>query len=318
MRAPRVVALSALVFAAFFACSSGGAFAQSGVSAEPAERVDVVWRLVEERYWDLSTVPVAWDEVRGRYLDLARDARSAADVDALLVAMVDELADEHSRYVPTDEVRRVRDAFGDLPCVGVFSQASGPSGREGPVSWRLEDGLGIVDVDDLARAGTAAGVRRAVERLEAAGADALALDLRGNPGGRLIEMMQVAGVFVRGLLWRVATSWSFPLPYPAIGTPASDLPLAVLVDASVASAAEGLAGALQTSGRATVIGETTSGNVEAVLPFCLRDGSQVWLATGVLAPLAGPTWEGRGVAPDIDVPAARAVRAAREALIPAR
>ena len=291
------------------------AVAQTPVSAEPVERVDAVWRLVAERYWDLSTVEVDWASVRADYLDRAGAPLTAREVDTLLVELVDELGDEHSRYVPAAEVARVRDAYGDLPCIGVFGQVDGRDGVEGPVGWRLEGRLGIVDVDDLAREGTSSGVRRAVERLERAGAQALVLDLRGNPGGRLIEMMRVTGVFVRGLHWRVATQWSLPLPYPALGTPASALPLAVLVDATVASAAEGLAGALQAAGRARIVGERTSGNVEAVLPFCLRDGSQLWLATGVLAPLTGPTWEGRGVEPDVAVPAAEALDAAREAML---
>lgn len=309
--------VAALVWASL---ATAPAWAQAPVSAEPAERVAAIWQLVDERYWDLSTVDADWDALRSRYLERARAPLTSSEVDALLVELVDELGDEHSRYVSVADVARVRDAYGDLPCVGVFAQArSGDraerSGTEGPVAWRLSGGLGVIDVDDLARAGTSSGVRGAVERLDASGADALVLDLRGNPGGRLIEMMQVAGVFVRGLLWRVATSWSLPLPYPAIGTPASDLPLAVLVDANVASAAEGLAGALQASGRAIVVGERTSGNVEAVLPFCLRDGSQVWLATGVLAPLTGPTWEGRGVEPDLVVAGRDALEAARNALL---
>ncbi|MEJ2289077.1 MAG: S41 family peptidase [Deinococcales bacterium] len=120
-------------------------------------------------------------------------------------------------------------------------------------------------------------------------------------------MMQVAGVFTRGFLWRVVTRWALPLPYPAIGPAATHLPLAVLVDGHVNSAAEGLAGALQLHGRATLVGATTAGNVEAVLPFCLADGSQAWIATGVLAPIGGPTWEGRGVVPDVAVPPADAL-----------
>ena len=127
-------------------------------------------------------------------------------------------------------------------------------------------------------------------------------------------MMQVAGVFTRGLLWRAITRWSLPLPYPALGSPATDLPLAVLVDGDVHSAAEGLAGALQAQGRARVVGATTAGNVEAVLPFCLRDGGQAWIATGVLAPIRGPTWEGRGVVPDLEVDPTTAATAARAAL----
>ena len=82
----------------------------------------------------------------------------------------------------------------------------------------------------------------------------------------------------------------------------------MLIDGNVNSAAEGLAGALQAKGRATVIGETSAGNVEAVLPFCLRDGSQAWIATGVLAPIGAPTWEGRGVVPDVETSSDEAVR----------
>jgi carboxyl-terminal processing protease len=120
-------------------------------------------------------------------------------------------------------------------------------------------------------------------------------------------MMQVAGVFTRGFLWRAITSWTLPMPYPAIGLTQTDLPLAVLIDGGVNSAAEGLAGALQLRGRATVFGEQSAGNVEALLPFCLRDGSQAWIATGVLAPIGGPTWEGRGVVPDVVSPSAAAL-----------
>jgi carboxyl-terminal processing protease len=283
---------------------------------DAAERFDRVWRLVDERYWNLDEHPVDWSAVRERFEPRVGGLEDEEALHALLSEMVALLDDDHSRYVPPDEVDRVREAYGDLPCIGVFAHAGdGAIGRSGPVRWRLEDGLGIVRVEDLARAGTADGVRRAALDLERRGARALALDLRGNPGGRLVEMMATAGVFTRGLLWRVATTWTFPLPYPAIGVPASELPLAVLVDGAVASAAEGLAGALQASGRATVVGERTAGNVEAVLPFCLRDGAQVWLATGVLAPLRGPTWEGAGVVPDVGVPAGKAVAAAREALL---
>ena len=55
------------------------------------------------------------------------------------------------------------------------------------------------------------------------------LDLRHNPGGRLVTMMEVAGIFTSGFLWRLVTTWSLPLPYPAIGPAATDLPLAILI-----------------------------------------------------------------------------------------
>lgn len=298
--------------------SRGAATAADGTSAAEApdavSRFDRVWRLVENRYWNLSETGLDWEAVGERYRPRAAAARSEEELYAVLTEMVGLLSDDHSRFVSPGEVESVRDQYGDLPCIGVFGDAS-TTGRSGPVAWRLEGGLGIIELPDLAQAGASAGVRAAAVALEAARARALVLDLRGNPGGRLVEMMATAGVFTGGFLWRVATSWSLPLPYPAIGRPATQLPLAVLIDGGVNSAAEGLAGALQASGRAVLVGRRTAGNVEAVLPFCLRDGSQVWLAAGVLAPVTGATWEGRGVVPDVRVPPEDALEAARKALL---
>lgn len=290
--------------------------ARAEVPADAAARFDRVWNLVHERYWDLEGSGVGWDEVREPYRRRATAAASEDELHEVLAEMVDLLADDHSRYVSPEAVDRVREQYGDLPCIGVFSFAQ-TRGRSGPVAWRMDDGIGVIELPDLAQGGAAAGVRAGAVALTAAGARGLVLDLRGNPGGRLIEMMTTAGVFTSGFLWRVATTWSFPLPYPAVGAVATDLPLAVLVDGEVNSAAEGLAGALQASGRAVLVGSRTAGNVEAVLPFCLRDGSQVWLATGVLAPLNGSTWEGRGVLPDVAVDPERALDAARKVLLDA-
>ena len=77
-------------------------------------------------------------------------------------------------------------------------------------------------------------------------------------------------------------------------------------------------GRIARSSSTVIVGATSAGNVEAVLPFCLRDGAQAWLATGVLAPLRGATWEGRGVVPDVAVEPAAAAETARALLLEAR
>ncbi|HEX7022246.1 MAG TPA: S41 family peptidase [Trueperaceae bacterium] len=267
--------------------------------ADYAQRFEAAWRLVDERYWDPAQGGVDWQAIRREYQPQALAAPNDEAFYQVLEAMYEELGDGHSVFVPPKKVEEIRMLYGDLPCLGVFSWAS-PGGRLGHVRYRVVDHeLGYIELPDLATPGIAGSVREAVRQLESRDVTGLILDLRGNPGGRLIEMMQAAGIFTSGFLWRTVTRWALPLPYPAIGPIATSLPLVVLVDADVNSAAEGLAGALQAQGRATVIGETTAGNVEAVLPFCFRDGSQAWIATGVLAPLRGPTWEGRGVVPDI-------------------
>lgn len=294
-------------------------------SATASARFESAWNLVDQRYWGLDSAPVDWDEVGARYRDKLAGVTDEDDLYELLVAMYEELGDDHSTFVPPARVAEIREAYGELPCVAVFGSAADLPGRpayppfasrfllgsglplaterSANVEYGMADAAGLpvgyLKLPDLASDGAADGVRRAVIALERRGAEALVLDLRGNPGGRLITMMQVAGVFTRGFLWRTITNWTLPLPYPAIGAVATELPLSVLVDGQVNSAAEGLAGALQANGRAVIVGETSAGNVEAVLPFCLRDGSQAWIATGVLAPLTGPTWEGRGVVPDV-------------------
>jgi glyoxylase-like metal-dependent hydrolase (beta-lactamase superfamily II) len=153
------------------------------------------------------------------------------------------------------------------------------------------------------------GVRSRHRRPLGARAESFVLDLRGNPGGRLITMMQVAGVFTGGFLWRAMTTWSLPLPYPALGVTLTDAPLAVLVDGDVHSAAEGLAGALQLRGRALVVGATTAGNVEA----CCRSASATAPRPGsppaCWRPSAGPPGRVRGVTPDLATDLERRPRA---------
>lgn len=297
------------------------------------DRFESAWQLVAERYWDLDSLAVDWDEVGDRYRERMGGVDTEDGLYELLEEMYDELGDDHSVYVRPTRVDDIRQQYGDLPCLAVFDARASTGGAYatalptwavepadvitdeiGVIAFGMTEGggtpVGYVRIPDLASDGVAGAVRQAVTRLQRQGAQAYVVDLRGNPGGRLVTMMQVAGVFTRGFLWRAVLSWSLPVPYPAIGDPATDLPLYLLVDDGVNSAAEGLAGALQDNGRAVVVGETTAGNVEAVLPFCLRDGSQAWIATGVLAPLLGATWEGRGVEPDVAVPADEALDAA--------
>ena len=302
---------SVLVFLSVLGALSvlGSAYAQ-----DYSNRFDTAWRLVADRYWDLADLGLDWDEVRTEFEPEALNAADDAAFYGVLERMYERIGDSHSVFVPPQKVARIREEYGDLPCLGVFAQTR-TSERLGNIEYDLLDGsVGYIRLPDLASNNVAGNVRQAVRDLVRQGAQGFVLDLRGNPGGRLVEMMQTAGVFTNGFLWRTVTNWALPLPYPAIGAVETELPLVVLIDSNVNSAAEGLAGALQDRGRAVVIGETSAGNVEAVLPFCLRDGSQAWIAAGVLAPIGGPTWEGRGVVPDVATPGADALDAAVEYL----
>ena len=88
------------------------------------------------------------------------------------------------------------------------------------------------------------------------------LDLRGNPGGLLDQAVQAADFFMPSDVI-VQTRGRHPLSnqsYEASpGDTGETLPLVVLVDGRSASAAEILAGALEDSGQAVIIGTNTYG-----------------------------------------------------------
>lgn len=273
-----------------------------------AERFETAWKLVHDRYWDLKRIPTDWNEIKDKYISEATQASNDESFFAVIERMYDEIGDNHSVFVPPDKVEEIRLEYGDLPCLGVFGQNGGTHTQ---VEYEMLDhNIGYIKIPVLVD--TAAKLRKSVQDLNTQGAEKFILDLRDNPGGRLVEMMQDGGVFTSGFLWRTVTRWTLPIPYPTIGAVETDAPLVVLINGNVNSAAEGLAGALQKKKRATIIGETSAGNVEAVLPFCLRDGSQAWIATGVLAPVGGPTWEGVGVVPDIQTSSDKALDKAIE------
>lgn len=260
------------------------------------------WNIVDERYWNPTLVGQNWDDVYDEYLPRAEAAETLDELYEIIEHMYKEIGDDHTAYLSPARVAEVKDEYGSMLCLNYYG-ATNAFSYNGPVRYGLLDTVGYIQLPNLISDGIANSLREAITAVESGGATALILDVRGNPGGQLVTMMEVGGIFTRGFLWRVVMRWSFPIPYPALGLGTfTDLPLVVLIDENVHSAAEGLAGALQSTGRATIIGTTTAGNVEAVLPFCLPDGSQAWVATGVLAPVLGPTWEGRGVEPDLYAP----------------
>jgi len=112
--------------------------------------------------------------------------------------------------------------------------------------------------------GSAAELEKALVQLRKQQITALVLDLRGNPGGTLEDALKVADLFIKeGILLREIgreAGRSFSKVYRAKkGDIGEDLPVAVLVDKGTASAAEVVAGALQDSGRAILVGTRTFG-----------------------------------------------------------
>lgn len=162
-----------------------------------------------------------------------------------------------------------------------------------------EPGIGYVRIrrfDDS----TATDLGRTLERLAGTGADrVLVLDLRGNPGGIVVQAVAVADMFVAAgtIVW-VEGKHRAREEHRATGTaPHPKLPIYLLVDESTASSAEILAGALADHQRATVIGQQTfgKGSVQTFLP--LGDGSGVKLTSARYQTPSGKSIEGVGITP---------------------
>ena len=136
--------------------------------------------------------------------------------------------------------------------------------------------------------------------------DGLILDNRMNDGGSSLVLEPMLGYFVGGNMgYYIRHSEQSPLQIKLNDiNGSSQLPLVVLVGSGTASFGEIFAGVLQDTGRAYVIGTTTSGNVEVLWGYDFEDGSQLWLANETFRPLNHPEqdWEKTGIIPDLTIP----------------
>jgi carboxyl-terminal processing protease len=114
-----------------------------------------------------------------------------------------------------------------------------------------------------------------------AGETRFILDLRGNPGGYVTAARAIASEFIKDgpIFWEEDSSGA-QTPTPATGqglAMADSIKLVVLVDKGSASASEIVAGALQDTKRATIVGETSFGKGTVQQWIQLQDGSALKL-----------------------------------------
>jgi len=144
-----------------------------------------------------------------------------------------------------------------------------------PYSFLAAPGIGYLRLSHFS-AHAGADVSQACDSLRAAGAHALVLDLRGNPGGTIDEAVSIAGLFLPEGALVTSTQGRAPganQRYTVLRTRTGIAwPLAVLVDGGSASASEILAGALQDHDRAILVGDTTFGKGVAQQIYPLRTG----------------------------------------------
>jgi carboxyl-terminal processing protease len=171
-------------------------------------------------------------------------------------------------------------------------------------SKMLEDGIGYVKLIQF-QGQTASELEKALKGLEAKGIKKLILDMRNNPGGILDTSVDVSGKFlpkdklVVYLQGRQKTDRKDYLT--TTSEPPRDYPMVVLVNTGSASASEIVAGALQDSKRALIVGTQTFGKGSVQTVFPLEDGGGIRLTTAKYYTPSGRSIQNVGITPDVEV-----------------
>lgn len=143
-----------------------------------------------------------------------------------------------------------------------------------------------------------------IGEFNAAGVKGMVLDLRGNGGGSLREAVLLSSLFVPdGPVVKIRDARSAgSLPIPPGNPVAFRLPLVVLTDRASASASEIVAGHLQDTGRAVVLGDVRThgkGTVQTVLGLGPDKYGSCKITTARFYRVDGRSTQLEGVAADI-------------------
>ncbi len=144
----------------------------------------------------------------------------------------------------------------------------------------------------------------AFEEARSAGAERFILDLRDNPGGRLDQAVEMAGLFLDegSVVYVRRDAEDERSEVETTSQPEfPNAPMAVLVNEGSASSSEILAGALRDNERATVVGETTFGTGTVLTEFELSDGSSMLLGIAEWLTPSGDFIRETGIEPDVEV-----------------
>ncbi len=171
-------------------------------------------------------------------------------------------------------------------------------------SEMLDNEIGYIKIIQF-QVQTTEELEKALKNLEAKGIKKLVLDLRNDPGGLLDASVDVSGKFLPRdslVVYIQGRQKSDRKDFLTSGpeTP-REFPMVVLVNTGSASASEIVAGALQDSKRAVIVGTQTFGKGSVQTVFPLEGGGGVRLTTAKYYTPNGRSIQNVGITPDIEV-----------------
>lgn len=166
----------------------------------------------------------------------------------------------------------------------------------------LEDRIGYILIEEFDDV-TVDQFTDALATCKGSGMAGLVLDLRGNPGGNMDAVCEIARMLLpEGLIVYTEDKNGQREEYTCDGAHQLECPLVVLVDGNSASASEILAGAVKDYGIGTLVGTTTFGKGIVQRIMRLSDGSAVKLTVSKYYTPKGHNIHKIGIEPDIEVP----------------
>lgn len=325
-------------------CALSVAFAQSAVAvpqtfvvekpkaavelteAQRAEVVESIADILEKNYVFPDKGKAMADMLRGKlrekaYADLNTPER-------LKVRVIEDLQhlhhDSHMNlmfFPPDGGFAFVSKADADEAKVKELDHEAAAQGRKRSFGLTkleiLEGNIGYLRIDGFQAPAEAAkpSVAAAMKLLE--NADAVIIDLRGNPGGDPGYVALVASYFFDGppvMLNRIytrPTNTTVEYHTVKVADSLAGKRLYILTSSATGSGGEELAYDLQVFKKATIVGETTIGGAHQMSPYAIKSEAGTFV---VLVPdgrvenaVTHTNWEGVGVKPDVPTASGKAL-----------
>lgn len=167
--------------------------------------------------------------------------------------------------------------------------------------------IGVITISSFSQ-DTGKELRSKVQSMKAASLDGIIIDLRNDPGGYLDQAVDVTSVFLsHGVVVEEVDRDGAKKTFTVNGNaPLAAAKIVVLVNGGSASASEIVAGALQDSNRATIVGTQTFGKGTVQNYESLADGASLKLTIAKWLTPKGRSISEHGITPDVvvEMPAA--------------